>query len=103
MGKRPATMTAIDPPAPRVPEVLQPVERPVPTAGEGEVLIRVRAAGVNRHDVYQRKGHYAPPPGAPTIPGLEVAGEIVAVGAGVEPSGLGKGVWEPDAGGGLSE
>jgi len=60
------------------PEVLQPCTRPDPTAGAGEVLIRVTAAGVNRPDVLQRKGHYPVPPGASDIPGLEVAGEVVA-------------------------
>jgi putative PIG3 family NAD(P)H quinone oxidoreductase len=73
----PETMIAIDPALPGGPEVLQPVERPVPTPAAGEVLIRVEAAGVNRPDVMQRLGLYPPPPGAPTIPGLEVAGRIV--------------------------
>lgn len=71
------TMTAIDPAVPGGPEVLEPVERPVPRPGAGELLIRVEAAGVNRPDVMQRLGFYPPPPGAPTIPGLEVAGTIV--------------------------
>ena len=70
------TMIAIDPAKAGGPEVLVPVERPVPRAGEGEVLIRVAAAGVNRPDVMQRLGLYPPPPGAPSIPGLEVAGTI---------------------------
>lgn len=60
------------------PEVLQPCERPDPVPGAGEVLIRVRACGVNRPDVLQRKGHYPVPPGASDLPGLEVAGEIVS-------------------------
>ena len=60
------------------------VERPVPQPGPGEVLIRVAAAGVNRPDVLQRKGMYPPPPGAPDILGLEVAGEVVAAGAGAD-------------------
>lgn len=60
------------------PEVLRPCERPLPQPGPGEVLIRVRAAGVNRPDVMQRLGSYAPPPGASDLPGLEVAGEIVS-------------------------
>ena len=76
-----ATMTAIDPAAPGGPEVLVPVPRPVPQPGEGEVLIRVAAAGVNRPDVLQRLGLYPMPPGTPSILGLEVAGEVV-VGAG---------------------
>lgn len=79
----PAVMTAIDPETPGGPDVLQPVERPLPRPGQGEVLIRVAAAGVNRPDILQRRGMYPPPPGAPSIPGLEVAGEIVAVGEGV--------------------
>src|SRR3954452_9058731 len=70
------TMIAIDPAEAGGPDVLQPVERPVPEAGPGEVLIAVAAAGVNRPDVMQRRGLYPPPPGAPTIPGLEVAGTI---------------------------
>src|SRR5689334_18147028 len=60
------------------PEVLNLVERPDPEPGSGEVLIRVAAAGINRPDVLQRKGAYPPPPGASDLPGLEVAGEIVA-------------------------
>jgi NADPH:quinone reductase len=78
MDAIPATMIAIDPGSPGGPEVLQPVERPVPEPAPGEVLIRVEAAGVNRPDVMQRLGFYPPPPGAPTIPGLEVAGTIVS-------------------------
>jgi putative PIG3 family NAD(P)H quinone oxidoreductase len=78
MDAIPDTMTAIDPAAPGGPEALQPVERPVPKPAAGEVLIRVAAAGVNRPDVMQRLGFYPPPPGAPSIPGLEVAGTIVA-------------------------
>lgn len=77
MDAIPDKMIAIDPASPGGPEVLQPVERPVPRPGPGEVLIRVEAAGVNRPDVMQRLGFYPPPPGAPTIPGLEVAGTIV--------------------------
>jgi NADPH2:quinone reductase len=76
----PAMMTAIEIREPGGPEVLAPVQLPVPHVKPGEVLIRVAAAGVNRPDVLQRKGFYPPPPGAPDIPGLEVAGEIVAVG-----------------------
>lgn len=76
----PDTMTAIDPEAPGGPEVLVPVSRPVPRPAEGEVLIRVAAAGVNRPDVLQRMGLYPMPPGAPRIPGLEVAGTVVALG-----------------------
>src|SRR5439155_13280257 len=74
----PETMIAIDPAAPGGPEVLEPVERPVPRAAPGELLIRVEAAGVNRPDVMQRRGLYPPPPGAPSIPGLEIAGTVAA-------------------------
>ena len=103
----PATMMAIDPAGPGGPEVLQPVERPVPQPGPGEVLIRVAAAGVNRPDVLQRKGGYPPPPGAPSIPGLEVAGEIVALGAEVGADFAGVALGQPVcallAGGGYAE
>lgn len=77
MGALPETMVAIDPAEAGGPEVLVPVERPVPEPGPGEVLVRVEAAGVNRPDVMQRRGLYPPPPGAPSIPGLEIAGTIV--------------------------
>jgi NADPH:quinone reductase len=103
MTELPMTMTAIDPATPGGPEVLVPVERPVPTAGEGEVLIRVAAAGVNRPDVLQRKGGYPPPLGAPSIMGLEVAGEIVALGAGVDTALLGQPVCALVPGGGYAE
>ncbi len=62
------------------PEVLQPVERPRPVPGDGELLIEVKAAGVNRPDVFQRLGMYPPPPGASDIPGLEVSGIVVETG-----------------------
>ena len=84
MGQLPATMMAIDPEGPGGPEVLIPVERPVPQPGPGEVLIRVAAAGINRPDVLQRQGLYPMPPGAPSILGLECAGEIVALGQTVD-------------------
>ena len=58
------------------PEVLVETERPVPVPGDGELLIDVRASGVNRPDVAQRKGHYPAPPGASDLPGLEVAGVV---------------------------
>ena len=103
MGTIPDTMTAIDPAAPGGPEVLQPVTRPVPRPGAQEVLIRVAAAGVNRPDVIQREGRYPPPPGAPTIPGLEVSGEIVALGEGVTKEMLGQKVCALVAGGGYAE
>jgi len=96
-------MRAIEIREPGGPEVLQPCERPRPVAGAGEVLIRVNAAGVNRPDVLQRKGGYAPPPGASDLPGLEVAGVID--GGDLEGSGLqvGDAVCALVAGGGYAE
>jgi NADPH2:quinone reductase len=84
MSTIPTRMTAIVIRSPGGPDVLVPQERPVPAPGEHEVLVKVAAAGVNRPDVMQRKGLYPPPPGATDIPGLEVAGEVVALGPGVE-------------------
>jgi len=98
----PETMRCIDIRAPGGPEVLVPVDRPVPKAGPGEVLIRVSAAGINRPDVLQRAGGYPPPPGASPIPGLEVAGMVVAVGAGVTWPSLGTQVTALVAGGGYA-
>jgi NADPH2:quinone reductase len=72
-----STMQVIEISHPGAPDVLQLTARERPTAGAGEVLIKVAAAGVNRPDVFQRQGNYAPPPGASDIPGLEVAGELV--------------------------
>ncbi len=66
------TMQAIEITRFGTPDVLQPVQRPRPQPGPGEVLIKVAASGVNRPDVFQRRGHYAPPPGASDLPGLEV-------------------------------
>ncbi|QIG81992.1 NAD(P)H-quinone oxidoreductase [Stakelama tenebrarum] len=96
-------MHAIDPAEAGGPDLLVPVERPVPQPGAGEVLIRVAAAGVNRPDVMQRRGMYPPPPGAPSIPGLEVAGEVVALGEGVPQEILGQPVCALIAGGGYAE
>jgi NADPH2:quinone reductase len=76
----PQTMTAIAIPKPGGPDALKPERRPVPKPGPTEVLVQVAAAGVNRPDVMQRLGGYPPPPGAPDIPGLEIAGEVVAIG-----------------------
>ncbi len=73
----PGTMRAVIAEGSGGPDVLKLVERPVPQPGEGEILVRVRAAGVNRPDVIQRQGGYPPPPGAPDILGLELAGEVV--------------------------
>ncbi len=77
------TMRAIEIPEPGGPEALRLTERPVPRPGEGEVLIEVAAAGVNRPDAMQRAGNYPPPPGASDIPGLEVSGTVAALGEGV--------------------
>jgi NADPH2:quinone reductase len=89
--------------APGGPEVLIPTERPVPEPAAGEVLIKVAAAGVNRPDVFQRLGRYPPPPGASDIPGLEVAGTIEQLGAGVREWRVGDAVCALVAGGGYAE
>ena len=89
--------------APGGPEVLRLEILPVPKPGEGEVLIRVAYAGVNRPDVIQRLGHYPPPAGASPIPGLEIAGEVVAHGGGVTPDTLGQNVCALVTGGGYAE
>lgn len=99
----PHTMTAIEISAPGGPDVLRPTTRPVPQPGEGEVLIRVSAAGVNRPDVLQRQGAYPPPPGASDLPGLEVAGEIAVVGSGVTDFQVGQKVCALTPGGGYAE
>jgi NADPH:quinone reductase len=103
MSTLPDTMMAVDPAEPGGPEVLEPAERPTPRPGPGELLIRVAAAGVNRPDLMQRKGLYPPPPGAPTILGLEVAGTIVAVGEGAETALPGQQVCALVAGGGYAQ
>ena len=82
---------------------LKPAERPLPNLKNDEVLIRVAAAGVNRPDIMQRKGLYPPPPGASDIPGLEVAGSIVAVGNKVERWNIGDEVCALVTGGGYAE
>jgi len=99
----PQTMTAVEIREPGPPQVLRAVERPVPQVGPGEVLIHVAAAGVNRPDVLQRKGIYPPPPGITDIPGLEVAGEVVLLGAGVQEPALGAKVCALVAGGGYAQ
>ena len=96
-------MIAIEIREPGEPEVLVPAERPIPAPASGEVLIRVAAAGVNRPDVFQRRGRYAPPPGASDIPGLEVSGVIEAVGAGVNDWKIGDAVCALVTGGGYAE
>jgi len=103
MTDLPQEMDAIDPTEAGGPEVLTLVRRPVPKPAPGEVLIRVAAAGVNRPDIFQRRGVYPPPPGAPTIPGLEVAGTVVAVGSGLGDIELGQPVAALVSGGGYAE
>jgi putative PIG3 family NAD(P)H quinone oxidoreductase len=103
MAAPPTTMTAVEIAKPGGPEVLTPVTRPVPKAGPGEVLIAVAAAGVNRPDVLQRQGNYPVPPGASDIPGLEVAGEIAALGADVAGWKIGDRIMALLAGGGYAE
>jgi NADPH:quinone reductase len=95
-------MMAVVAPQPDGAEELALVERPVPRAGPGEVLIKVAAAGVNRPDILQRRGLYPPPPGAPDILGLEIAGEVVETGKGAEEL-IGKQVCALVAGGGYAE
>lgn len=99
----PTQMTAIEITTPGAAHVLRPSRRLVPTSGQGEILVRVRAAGVNRPDVLQRQGQYAPPLGASDIPGLEVAGDVVAVGEGVKRFKLGDQVTALVPGGGYAE
>ncbi len=99
----PTTMQAIDPAEPGGPEVLRLVERPVPVPAAGEVLVRVAAAGVNRPEVMQRQGKYPPPPGAPSILGMELSGTVVALGDDVETPGIGDRVCALVAGGAYAQ
>jgi NADPH:quinone reductase len=103
MTNLPDRMKAIAITEPGGPEVLKPIEIDRPEAGDGQVLIKVAAAGVNRPDVAQRRGHYPPPPGASEIPGLEIAGEVVALGSGVSRWKLGDRVTALVTGGGYAE
>ena len=103
MSNLPSTMTAIGIPKPGGPEALIAEQRPVPTPGQREILIKVAAAGVNRPDVAQRTGNYPPPPGASDIPGLEIAGEVVALGEGASAFKLGDRVMALVAGGGYAQ
>ena len=103
MSTLPTRMTAIGIKAPGGPEMLVPEQRPMPVPGEGELLIRVRAAGVNRPDVMQRKGLYPAPKGAPDIPGLEIAGEIAALGPAIKRWKEGDRVMALVVGGGYAE
>jgi len=103
MPSLPAQMTAIAIRAPGGADMLMPEQRPLPRPAEGEVLVKVAAAGVNRPDVMQRQGLYPPPAGATDIPGLEIAGEVVALGAGVKRWKLGDQVMALVVGGGYAE
>lgn len=99
----PQKMTAIAITEPGGPLVLKPEKRDLPVPGEGEILIKVRAAGVNRPDVLQRKGAYPPPKGASDLPGLEAAGEVAALGPGVARWRVGDLVTALTPGGGYAE
>jgi len=103
MEKLPAQMTVIGISKPGGPEVLLPETRNVPVPGPGEILVKVAAAGVNRPDVAQRSGAYPPPPGASDLPGLEISGEVVALGAGASKHKLGDRVMSLVAGGGYAQ
>ena len=99
----PAAMKAVEIAEPGGPEMLRPCTREVPEPGEGEVLVRVEAAGVNFPDVAQRRGNYPPPPGASDLPGLELAGTVAALGPGVAAPALGEAVCALVSGGGYAE
>lgn len=103
MEKLPAQMTVVAISKPGGPEVLIPETRDVPKPGPGEILVKVAAAGVNRPDVAQRSGSYPPPPGASDLPGLEIAGEVVALGDGAKKHKLGDKVMSLVAGGGYAQ
>src|SRR6202166_1824286 len=103
MEKMPAQMTVIGISKPGGPEVLLPETRAVPAPGPGEILIKVAAAGVNRPDVAQRSGSYPPPPGASDLPGLEISGEVVAVGSNAKKHKIGDKVMSLVAGGGYAQ
>ena len=103
MPALPELMTEIGILQPGGPEVLQPRRVPLPQPGPGQVLVKVRAAGVNRPDVLQRRGLYPMPPGVTPVPGLEVAGEVAALGEGVDGFALGDEVCGLTDGGGYAE
>lgn len=103
VNELPTSMKLIDAPQPGGPEALVLLDRPVPAPGSTEVLIKVAAAGLNRADLLQRRGHYPPPPGAPTNPGLEAAGRIVALGEAVTEFAVGDAVCALLPGGGYSQ
>jgi len=103
MEKVPSQMTVIGISKPGGPEVLLPETRAVPVPGPTEILVKVAAAGVNRPDVAQRSGSYPPPPGASDLPGLEIAGEVVAVGSDAKKHKIGDRVMSLVAGGGYAQ
>jgi putative PIG3 family NAD(P)H quinone oxidoreductase len=103
MEKLPAQMTVVGISKPGGPEVLLPETRPVPVPGQGEILVKVKAAGVNRPDVAQRSGSYPPPPGASDLPGLEISGEVAAVGPGATRHKVRDTVMSLVAGGGYAQ
>jgi len=103
MEKVPSQMTVVAISKPGGPEVLVPETRSVPQPGEGEILIKVQSAGVNRPDVAQRSGAYPPPPGASDLPGLEVAGVVVATGPNAKRHKIGDKVMSLVAGGGYAQ
>src|SRR5688572_25685867 len=96
-------MRAVEITKPGGPEVLKPADRPRPEPKETEILVKVAAAGVNRPDVLQRTGNYPVPPGASDLPGLEIAGEISALGSSVKQYKVGDKVCALVAGGGYAE
>jgi len=102
MSNAPKEMTVVEIAAPGGPDELKLAKRPTPEPGQNEVLVRVAAAGVNRPDVMQRQGRYPPPPGASDIPGLEIAGEVVALGPGASGVALGDRVTALLPGGGYA-
>lgn len=103
MTSLPAVMTAIAIRVPGPPQVLTPESRPVPVPAESEILVKVHAAGINRPDVLQREGAYPPPPGASDIPGLEIAGEVVARGSRAQKHLVGDKICALVPGGGYAE
>ena len=103
MEKVPSQMTVIGISKPGGPEVLLPETRAVPVPGPAEILVKVAAAGVNRPDVAQRSGSYPPPPGASDLPGLELSGEVVAVGSDAKKHKIGDKVMSLVAGGGYAQ
>ena len=103
MSALPATMTCVEIKKPGGPEALVPTTRPVPQLKDGELLIKVAATGVNRPDIAQRAGLYPPPPGASDLPGLEAAGTVAALGAGVSGWKVGDAVCALTPGGSYAE